>query len=124
MQALSARIIELVQVRRGFGYRRLHDLLRPEFPEVNHKKIYRLYREASLAVCRRRKVRRPPNECLPLAAASAPNAVCRMDFVSDALAPGRRPTCLTDAADSPTHPTAPTVAPAIRGAHAHRARQL
>src|SRR3546814_2426166 len=50
MQALSARIIELVQVRRGFGYRRLHDLLRPEFPEVNHKKIYRLYREASLAV--------------------------------------------------------------------------
>src|SRR3546814_17786925 len=66
MQALSARIIELVQVRRGFGYRRLHDLLRPEFPEVNHKKIYRLYREASLAVCRRRKVRRPPNERLPL----------------------------------------------------------
>src|SRR3546814_9553006 len=62
MQALSARIIELVQVRRGFGYRRLHDLLRPEFPEVNHKKIYRLYREASLAVCRRRKVRRPPKD--------------------------------------------------------------
>ena len=40
-QALSARIIELAQVRRRFGYRRLHDLLRPEFPDVNHKKIYR-----------------------------------------------------------------------------------
>ena len=37
-QALSARIIELAQVRRRFGYRRLHDLLRPEFPNVNHKK--------------------------------------------------------------------------------------
>src|SRR5690606_34166453 len=59
-QALSARIIELAQVRRRFGYRRLHDLLRPEFPDVNHKKIYRLYREANLAVRRRRKVRRPP----------------------------------------------------------------
>jgi putative transposase len=28
-QALSARIIELAQVRRRFGYRRLHDLVRP-----------------------------------------------------------------------------------------------
>ena len=43
-QALSARIIELARVRRRFGYRRLHDLLRPEFPDVNHKKIYRLRR--------------------------------------------------------------------------------
>lgn len=55
-QALSARIIELAQIRRRFGYRRLHDLLRPEFPDVNHKKVYRLYSEASLAV-RRRKTR-------------------------------------------------------------------
>jgi len=51
-QALSARIIELAQVRRRFGYRRLHDLLRPKFPDVNHKKVYRLYSEASLAVRR------------------------------------------------------------------------
>lgn len=41
-QALSARIIELAQVRRRFGYRRLHGLLRPEFPNVNHKKVYLL----------------------------------------------------------------------------------
>ncbi|WP_230428350.1 IS3 family transposase, partial [Xanthomonas campestris] len=38
--------VKLAQARRRFGYRRLHDLLRPEFPQVNHKKIYRLYREA------------------------------------------------------------------------------
>lgn len=120
MQALSARIIELVQVRRGFGYRRLHDLLRPEFPEVNHKKIYRLYREASLAVCRRRKVRRPPNERLPLAAASAPNAVWSMDFVSDALANGRRLKCLT-VADDFTHESIDiTVDHGISGAYAVR----
>ena len=101
-QALSARIIELAQVRRRFGYRRLHDLLRPEFPDVNHKKIYRLYREANLAVRRRRKVRRPPGERLPLSGASVPNAVWSMDFVSDALASGRRLKCLT-VADDFTH---------------------
>jgi putative transposase len=94
-QALSARIIELAQVRRRFGYRRLHDLLRPEFPDVNHKKIYRLYREANLAVRRRRKVRRPASERLRLVQANAPNAVWSMDFVSDALANGRRIKCLT-----------------------------
>src|SRR5690606_31911935 len=95
-QALSARIIELAQVRRRYGYRRLHDLLRPEFPEVNHKKIYRLYREANLAVRRRRKAKRPATLARQrLAPANAPNAVWSMDFVSDALANGRRIKCLT-----------------------------
>lgn len=94
-QALSARIIELAQVRRRFGYRRLHDLLRPEFPDVNHKKIYRLYREADLAVRRRRKAKRPASERQALLPASQPNAVWSMDFVSDALANGRRLKCLT-----------------------------
>src|SRR5690606_1939511 len=98
-QALSARIIELAQVRRRFGYRRLHDLLRPEFPAVNHKKVYRLYREANLAVRRRKKARRPVSERLPLLPADAPNAVWSMDFVSDALANGRRLKCLTVADD-------------------------
>jgi putative transposase len=101
-QALSARIIELAQVRRRFGYRRLHDLLRPEYPTVNHKKVYRLYREANLAVRRRKKIRRPPGERQALAAAAAPNAVWSMDFVSDALANGRRLKCLT-VADDFTH---------------------
>ena len=34
-QALSAKIIEIAHVRRRFGYRRIHDLLRPEFAGVN-----------------------------------------------------------------------------------------
>lgn len=65
-QALIARIVELAQVRRRFGYRRLHDLLRPESAAVNHKKVYRLYGEANLAVRRRKKIRRPPSERQPL----------------------------------------------------------
>lgn len=113
-------IIELAQVRRRFGYRRLHDLLRPEFPDVNHKKVYRLYREANLAVRRRRKVRRPPSERQPLSAASAPNAVWSMDFVSDALASGRRLKCLT-VADDFTHESVDiTVGHGISGAYVVR----
>jgi putative transposase len=101
-QLLSTRLIELSQVRRRFGYRRLHDLLRTEFPAVNHKRIYRLYREARLAVRRRRRAKRPAAERQRLQAAPAPNAVWSMDFVSDALANGRRLKCLT-VADDYTH---------------------
>ena len=49
-QALCGRIVEIAHQRRRFGYRRVHDLLRPEFPSVNHKRVYRLYRNANLAV--------------------------------------------------------------------------
>jgi len=47
---LSGQIIELAHLRRRFGYWRIHDLLRPSFPRVNHKRIYRLYTEAKLSV--------------------------------------------------------------------------
>ena len=94
-QALSARLVELAQERRRFGYRRLHDLLRPEFPDVNHKKIYRLYDEAGLKVRKRRKAKRPQGERQALLAASRSNETLSMDFVSDALANGRRIKCLT-----------------------------
>ena len=54
---LQGRLRELAAERKRFGYRRLHVLLRREGYVVNHKKVYRLYREADLAV-RRRKRRR------------------------------------------------------------------
>jgi putative transposase len=66
---LSGKIIELAHVRRRFGYRRIHDLLRPEYPQVNPKRVYRLYREAQLAVRKRRKAKRPSGERQPLAPA-------------------------------------------------------
>ena len=40
-QALSAAIIDIAYARHRFGYRRIHDLLRPAFPQVNHKRVYR-----------------------------------------------------------------------------------
>jgi putative transposase len=96
---LSGRIIEIAQVRRRFGYRRIHDLLRPHFPGVNHKRVYRLYTEANLTVRKRRKAKRPLSERVPLQLAKSINEVWSMDFVSDSLANGRRIKCLTVADD-------------------------
>jgi putative transposase len=98
-QTLAGRIVEIAHVRRRFGYRRIHDLLRPEFPGVNHKRVWRLYSAANLAVRKRKKVRRPPAERVPLQMARNVNEVWSMDFVSDSLANGRRLKCLTVADD-------------------------
>jgi putative transposase len=46
----SAKIVEIAQVHRHFGYRRIHDLLRPNLPSINHKQVYRLYSQAQLAI--------------------------------------------------------------------------
>jgi putative transposase len=96
---LGERIVDIAHVRRRFGYRRIHDLLRSEFPGVNHKRVYRLYKNANLAVRRRKKVKRPPNERVPLQIARKVNDVWSMDFVSDSLSNGRRIKCLTVADD-------------------------
>lgn len=99
---LSGKIIELAHVRRRFGYRRIHDLLRPAYPQVNHKRVYRLYTEAGLTVRKRRKAKRPSNERQPLLQPSAINEVWSMDFVCDSLVNGRRLKLLT-VADDFTH---------------------
>ena len=96
---LSGKIVEIAQVRRRFGYRRIHDMLRPEFPGVNHKRVYRLYSQANLAVRRRKKAKRPMSERVSLQLAQSVNEVWSMDFVSDSLSGGRRLKYLTVADD-------------------------
>ncbi len=98
-QALRCRIVDIAHQRRRFGYRRVHDLLRRDFPGVNHKRVYSLYREANLAVRKRKKIKRPLNERVPLQLAKAVNEVWSMDFVSDSLSNGRRLKYLTVADD-------------------------
>ena len=87
---LRRRLHELAGQRPRFGSRRLHALLRREGVVVNHKRIARLYRADGLAVRRRGRKRvaragrgRPtPARC--------PNEQWAIDFLSDALASGRR----------------------------------
>lgn len=96
--ALNASLEESIRqtalVRRRFGYRRIHDMLRKQYSGVNHKRIYRLYRQANLTVKKRRKVKRPPQVWVPLQIAKSINEVLSMDFVSDSLANRRRIKCL------------------------------
>jgi putative transposase len=92
---LQTQLVELAQERRRFGYRRLHILLRRAGVQVNHKRIYRLYRAAGLMVKRRRRRHGVAMERERLSLPSAPNQVWSMDFVFDALSTGRRIKCLT-----------------------------
>ena len=69
-------------------------LLRREGWSVNRKRTYRLYREAGLAVRRRKRKRIGLFERKPLPKPSAVNRSWSMDFVSDGLCDGRRLRCL------------------------------
>lgn len=87
---LRSRLRALAAERPRFGYRRLHVLLRREGHRVNHKRIHRLYRAEGLAVRRRLRKRVAIGRGVPPSVGSQPNACWCLDFVSDALASGRR----------------------------------
>lgn len=88
--ALRKRLRELAAERRRFGYRRLHVLLGREGWKVNHKRVYRVYRAEGLLVGQRKRKRRAAVERVPLPAPTRPDQGWSMDFMSDALASGRR----------------------------------
>jgi putative transposase len=92
---LRERICEIAAVKRRYGYRRIHIRLRREGWTVNRKLTYRLYREAGLAVRRRKRKRIGPFERKPLPKPLVANDSWSMDFMSDGLADGRRLRCLT-----------------------------
>jgi putative transposase len=83
--ALRARLRELAGERPRFGYRRLYIFLRREKTadgtlrwRVNHKRVYRLYREEGLAM-QRRKPRKFRSEArLPLALPTRANEMWTM----------------------------------------------
>lgn len=89
------RLLELAALRKRFGYRRLGLLLRREGMVVNHKRVYRLYREEGLSLRRRKRKRLTSEGRGPGEPASGPDQVWSLDFMSDALAPGRRLKLLT-----------------------------
>jgi len=93
--ALRIRIRDLAQARVRYGYRRLHVLLLREGWRVNHKRVYRLYREEGLSLrlkCKQKRVSRARVEAPP---PRAPNEVWSIDFVSDSLGSGQAIRALT-----------------------------
>ncbi|MEQ8249555.1 MAG: IS3 family transposase [Alphaproteobacteria bacterium] len=87
---LRQRLRALAGERRRFGYRRLGILLAREGWQVNHKKLFRLYREEGLAVRRRRSRKRALGTRRPILVPDRVNQRWSLDFVSDALSDGRR----------------------------------
>ena len=87
---LRERLKALAQERRRFGYRRLHVLLRREGYVVNHKRLFRLYREERLMVRRRGGRKRTLGTRAPMMLPDGPNVRWSLDFVHDQLADGRR----------------------------------
>src|SRR5580704_16960551 len=87
---IRQRLKELALERRRFGYRRLHILLRREGIVLNRKKLYRLYREERLTVRKRGGRKRALGTRAPMTIPQDKNQRWSLDFVSDALAKGRR----------------------------------
>ncbi len=85
----------IARERRSFGYRRVHVLLKREGFVVNHKRLFRLYREARLTVRRRGGRKRAIGTRAPMMIPMRPNDRWSLDFVSDQLTCGRRFRILT-----------------------------
>jgi len=88
--ALRARLRDLANERRRFGYRRLFILLRREGEPSGLNRIYRLYREEGLAVRKRRARRKAVGTRAPILVEARANARWSLDFVHDQFACGRR----------------------------------
>lgn len=87
---LRRRLRELSSMRKRFGYRRLHILLKREGVVVNWKKLYRIYKEERLTVRKRGGRKRALGTRAPMAIPQDPNQRWSLDFVSDTLVDGRR----------------------------------
>jgi putative transposase len=87
---LRQRLRALAHERRRFGYRRLHVLLRREGFQVNHKRLFRIYREERLMVRRRGGRKRALGTRAPIMVPQWPNDRWSLDFVADQFIDGRR----------------------------------
>jgi putative transposase len=86
---LRQRLKELAARRMRFGYRRLTAILVSEGLEVNHKRVYRLYREEGLAMRIRQRRRIRWNGTVTRPGATRPNERWSIDFLSDCVSTGR-----------------------------------
>ena len=99
---LRESIVALAHRHRRYGAGMIYLKLRQRGLVVNHKRVERLYAEATLQVRRRKRKKVPVGERQPLVRPAAANEVWSMDFVFDRSADGRVIKCLT-IVDDATH---------------------
>jgi putative transposase len=90
------RIKEIASVRVRYGYRRIHVLLKREGWNINHKRVYRIYRQEGLNLRKKAPQKRISASRTPeKGTAKEINECWSMDFVSDQLYNGKRFRALT-----------------------------
>jgi len=87
---IRKEIQEIAGKRRRFGYRRIGILLERTGMTMNHKKLYRIYREEGLSVKRRRGHKRARGSRTPMLEALRPNARWSLDFLADRFGTSRK----------------------------------
>lgn len=87
-------LAELARRHPRYGYRRLWSELRDAGWKVNHKRVYRLYREGRLLL-RRKQGRRLKHTGTALPLLERPNQQWALDFVHDRIGEGRALRVLT-----------------------------
>ena len=92
---LRVRLKDMAGTRVRYGYRRLHVLLMREGWQINHKRVYRLYKQEGLSLRLKTKKKRVSEARVPRPAPNGPNQCWSMDFVADRLSDGRQFRLLT-----------------------------
>jgi len=87
-EPLRLRLVAAARSKPRWGYRRLQIVLDQSGEHVNHKRVYRVYREAGLMI-RRKPRKRLVRLGAPRPAPSGPNQEWAVDFVHDAAERGR-----------------------------------
>jgi putative transposase len=88
-EELRERLVAAAREKPRWGYRRLQVVLQKDGAPVNHKRVYRVYREAGLMIRRKRR-KRLVRAGFARPAASGPNQEWALDFVHDAAESGRK----------------------------------
>jgi putative transposase len=88
-EALRAKLVAAAREKPRWGYRRLQLKLEEQGLHVNHKRVYRVYREAGLLIRRRRRKRLLRTGFVRPTVTGA-NQEWALDFVHDAAESGRK----------------------------------
>lgn len=91
---VKEQLIALAHKHIRYGYRRLNACLKQVGFKINHKKTYRLYKEADLKYARQKSRKMKHIKMPPLNVAIGLNQTWSMDFVSDSLTDRRTIRCL------------------------------
>jgi len=89
-EAVIQLLQHLAEIVEGEGYWKFYDRLRLQGHKINHKRVYRIYKQLGLRMKRKAKKRLPARIQEKLEVPEAFTQTWSIDFMSDALSNGRK----------------------------------